>query len=119
MLEAPTAGSVLLGWYFVKNGGGMVYSDLLVPLFPLGTLRYFPVVFLVHIVGVNVVVLYQLLDNLTLRRTIAYSSVSHMGLINLGIFSELIVRLPRLQCYLWSHTVLVSSGLFISVGLAL
>jgi proton-translocating NADH-quinone oxidoreductase chain M len=113
-VEAPTAGSVLLAGILLKMGGYGLFR-FVIPLFPLGTLRYFPVVFLFTLLGLMYGAL-SAIRQLDIKRTIAYSSVSHMGLINLGIFSGSLYGYQGSMLSMVSHGI-VSSGLFISVGL--
>lgn len=88
MLEAPTAGSVLLGWYFIKNGGDTGSYVLQVPLFPSGTLRFLPLILLVISFRCFIAVHFLQLGKLILRRTIAYSSVWPHELNYGGVFFQ-------------------------------
>jgi NADH-quinone oxidoreductase subunit M len=81
--EAPTAGSIILAGILLKLG---VYGYLrfALPLFPDAALRYAPWVGALGIVGVvyGAFVAYAQKD---MKRLVAYSSVSHLGLVVLGI----------------------------------
>ena len=82
--EAPTAGSVILAGVLLKLGGyGLIRMNL--PLFPDATLDLAPFIIALSIIGMlyGAIVAIRQPD---LKRLIAYSSVSHMGFVTLGIF---------------------------------
>jgi NADH-quinone oxidoreductase subunit M len=82
--EAPTAGSVILAGVLLKLGGyGLIRLNL--PLFPDATNDLAPFIIALSIVGMiyGAIVAIRQTD---LKRLIAYSSVSHMGFVTLGIF---------------------------------
>ena len=83
-VEAPTAASVILAAVMLKMGGyGMLRFNL--PLFPDGTDDWAPVVITLSIIGIIYGALVALVQP-DMKRLIAYSSVSHMGFVTLGIF---------------------------------
>ncbi len=82
--EAPTAGSVILAGVLLKLGGyGLIRMNL--PLFPDATNELAPFVIALSVIGMlyGAIVAIRQPD---LKRLIAYSSVSHMGFVTLGIF---------------------------------
>ena len=82
--EAPTAGSVILAGVLLKLGAyGLIRMNL--PLFPDATVDLAPFIIALSIIGMiyGAVVAIRQPD---LKRLIAYSSVSHMGFVTLGIF---------------------------------
>jgi NADH-quinone oxidoreductase subunit M len=88
-VEAPTAGSVILAGVLLKMGGyGMLRFCL--PLFPDAAVDFVPLV-----VGLSVIaILYGALVSMRqkdLKKLVAYSSVSHMGFVTLGIFVAIAV----------------------------
>jgi NADH-quinone oxidoreductase subunit M len=82
--EAPTAGSVILAGVLLKLGGyGLIRMNL--PLFPEATQDLAWLVITLSVIGMlyGAIVAIRQPD---LKRLIAYSSVSHMGFVTLGIF---------------------------------
>lgn len=83
--EAPTAGSVLLAGVLLKMGGyGFIRFCL--PIFPEMSHTFAPVVLWLSVVGILYGGYMALAQN-DLKRLVAYSSISHMGFVTLGIFS--------------------------------
>ncbi len=83
-VEAPTAASVILAAVMLKMGGyGMLRFNL--PLFPDGTADWTPVVVTLSIIGIIYGALVALVQP-DMKKLVAYSSVSHMGFVTLGIF---------------------------------
>jgi NADH-quinone oxidoreductase subunit M len=83
--EAPTAGSVILAGVLLKLGGyGLIRLNL--PLFPDAAVELAPIIIALSIAGMlyGAIVAIRQPD---LKRLIAYSSVSHMGFVTLGIFT--------------------------------
>ena len=84
-VEAPTAGSILLAGVLLKMGAyGLLRFCL--PLFPQGTREFAPVIAALAIIGIlyGALVCWVQPD---LKRLIAYSSVSHMGFVVVGIMA--------------------------------
>ncbi|MEE4660209.1 MAG: NADH-quinone oxidoreductase subunit M [Halieaceae bacterium] len=83
--EAPTAGSVLLAGMLLKMGGyGLIRFCL--PIFPDVATYYAPALLWLSVAGI-LYGGYMALAQSDLKRLVAYSSVSHMGFVTLGIFS--------------------------------
>jgi len=83
--EAPTAGSVLLAGVLLKMGGyGLIRFCL--PIFPEMAHTFAPVVLWMSVTAI-LYGGYMALAQTDLKRLVAYSSVSHMGFVTLGIFS--------------------------------
>ncbi len=83
--EAPTAGSVILAGVLLKMGTyGFVRFNL--PLFPQASIDFAPVIAVLAIIGIiyGAIVSFAQKD---VKRLVAYSSVSHLGFVMLGIFS--------------------------------
>ena len=82
-VEAPTAGSVLLAGILLKMGG-YGFLRLAMPLFPEAALRFAPWIGALAAVGIVYGALVSLVQP-NLKKLIAYSSVSHLGFVMLGI----------------------------------
>jgi len=112
-VEAPTAGSVLLAGVLLKLGTyGLIRFSL--PLFPYATHYFTPLVLVISVVSI----IYSSLTTLRqidLKKVIAYSSVAHMNLVTIGIFSYNLNGLEGALALMLSHGI-VSSGLFLCVG---
>lgn len=111
--EAPTAGSVLLAGILLKLGTyGMI--RFLIPLFPHASGYYTPMVFTMSVVAVIYTSLTALRQG-DLKKAIAYSSVAHMSLVTIGLFTDTVTGIKGATFLMISHGV-VSSALFIIIG---
>jgi NADH-quinone oxidoreductase subunit M len=82
-VQAPTAGSVILAGVLLKMGTyGLVRFCL--PLFPRATLEFLPVIAVLAVVGIIYGALVSLVQS-DIKKLVAYSSVSHLGFVVLGI----------------------------------
>ncbi len=83
-VEAPTAGSVILAGVLLKMGtyGFLRFS---LPLLPDASRRYAPVLVVLALVAIVYGALVSLMQK-DMKKLIAYSSVSHMGFVMLGLF---------------------------------
>lgn len=83
-VEAPTAASVILAAVMLKMGGyGLLRFNL--PLYPKATEDWAPFIIILSIIGVLYGAFVALVQP-DMKKLIAYSSVSHMGFVTLGIF---------------------------------
>nr|QPK67109.1 NADH dehydrogenase subunit 4 [Pelargonium tetragonum] len=112
-VEAPTAGSVLLAGILLKLGsyGFLRFS---IPLFPEATLFFTPFLYTLSAIAIIYTSL-TTLRQVDLKKMIAYSSVAHMNLVTIGIFSLNIQGIEGSLLLMLSHG-LVSSALFLCVG---
>ena len=84
-VEAPTIGSVLLAALLLKLGTyGLIRFSL--PLFPIGTMYYAPLIYTFGICGIIYTSL-TAIRQVDLKKVIAYASVGHMNCILLGIMT--------------------------------
>ena len=84
-VEAPTAGSVILAGVLLKMG---TYGFLrfCLPLFPDATYDFAPLVFALAVIGIVYGALVSTVQP-DLKKLVAYSSVSHLGFVMLGLFA--------------------------------
>ena len=84
-VEAPTAGSVILAGVLLKMG---TYGFLrfCLPLFPDASVEYAPLVFALAVIGIVYGAWVSTVQP-DLKKLVAYSSVSHLGFVMLGLFT--------------------------------
>lgn len=112
--EAPTAGSVILAGILLKMGGyGFLRFSL--PMFPEASLYFAPLIYLLSIIAAVYASL-TTIRQVDLKKIIAYSSVSHMGFVTLGLFSFNSQGIEGSIILMLSHG-LVSSALFLCIGI--
>jgi len=113
-VEAPTVGSVLLAGILLKLG---VYGFLRfsLNLFPEASLFFSPFVYLLSVLGI-IYGSMSAIRQTDLKRIIAYSSVAHMNLVTMGIFSFNIVGIEGSIMQSISHGF-VSGAMFLLVGI--
>lgn len=113
-VEAPTAGSVILAAVLLKMG---TYGFLrfLLPIFPQATVYFLPFLSILAIIGIiyGAMVAFAQTD---LKKLVAYSSISHLGLVVLGIF---VLNIQGIQggIYLMISHGLSTGALFLIVGM--
>lgn len=108
--EAPVAGSVILAGILLKLAGyGFLrYS---IPLFPDASNYFTPLVFAVCTISI-IYASFTTLRQIDMKTIIAYSSVGHMGVIVMGIFSNTIQGIEGSILLMIAHG-LISPALFI------
>ncbi len=112
--EAPTAGSVILAGVLLKMGTyGMLRFCL--PLFPDASRRAAPYVAVLAIIGIIYGALVAMVQP-DLKRLIAYSSVSHLGLVVLGIFAFHNISIQGALYQMLNHGV-STGALFLVAGM--
>ncbi len=112
-VEAPTAGSVILAGVLLKMGGyGFLRFSL--PMMPNASEMFAPLVFVLSVVAVIYTSLVALAQD-DMKKLIAYSSVAHMGLVTMGIFSLTQQGIDGGIFQMLSHGI-VSGALFLCVG---
>jgi len=112
-VEAPTAGSVILAGVLLKMGGyGFVRFSL--PMFPLASAYFTPLIFSLSAIAVIYTSLVALAQT-DMKKLIAYSSVAHMGFVTMGIFAATSEAVQGALVQMLSHGV-VSAALFLCVG---
>ncbi len=112
-VEAPTAGSVVLAAILLKMGGyGFLRFSL--PMFPLASHDFAPLVFTLSTVAIVYTSLVALMQE-DIKKLIAYSSVAHMGFVTMGIFAGTMQGVAGGVFQMVSHGI-VSGALFLCVG---
>ena len=112
--EAPTAGSVILAGILLKMGTyGFVRFSL--PLFPEATKEYLPILIFLSIVGIIYGALVAMMQP-DMKKLIAYSSVSHLGFVMLGVFAMAKESITGGILQMINHG-LSTGALFLIVGL--
>lgn len=112
--EAPTAGSVLLAGVLLKTGAyGLL--RFVVPLFPDAAQAFAPAAMTLGAVSVLYGAVLAFAQN-DMKRLVAYSSVSHMGFVLLGVFAWNALALEGVVIQMIAHGI-STGALFIIVGL--
>ncbi|MFZ0452424.1 MAG: NADH-quinone oxidoreductase subunit M [Ignavibacteriaceae bacterium] len=111
--EAPTAGSVILAGLLLKTGAYGILR-FVIPLFPSAAKEFAPVAMLIGVAGIlyGAKLAFAQTD---LKRLVAYSSVSHMGFVLLGIFALNQLAFQGVVMQIIAHGI-STGALFILVG---
>lgn len=113
-VEAPTVGSVLLAGILLKLGVyGFIRFSL--TLFPMASLYFSPAVYTLSLLGI-IYASMSAIGQTDMKRIIAYSSIAHMNLVTLGIFSLNVIGLQGAIVQSISHGF-VSGGMFFLIGI--
>lgn len=112
-VQAPTAGSVILAGVLLKMGGyGLIRFVL--PLFPQAVVLYQTPMLILGTIAITYGALIALVQP-DIKKLVAYSSVSHMGYVVLGIFALNTVGMNGAIFQMLAHGI-STSGLFLLVG---
>ncbi|MFV0291776.1 MAG: NADH-quinone oxidoreductase subunit M [Paracoccus sp. (in: a-proteobacteria)] len=112
-VQAPTAGSVVLAAVLLKMGGyGFLRFSL--PMFPVASDLFQPVVFWLSAIAIVYTSLVALAQS-DMKKLIAYSSVAHMGYVTMGIFAANQIGINGAIFQMLSHGF-ISGALFLCVG---
>jgi NADH-quinone oxidoreductase subunit M len=112
--EAPTAGSVILAGVLLKLGAYGILR-FAVSLFPSAAKEFAPWIVALALVGIIYGALVALMQR-DLKRLVAYSSVSHLGFVVLGIFAFTVTSVQGASIQMVSHG-LSTGALFLLVGM--
>lgn len=112
-VEAPTAGSVILAGVLLKLGtyGFIRFSFA---MFPEACFYFAPFVYSMSVVGI-IYTSFTAIRQSDFKRIIAYTSVAHMNLVMLGLFSFNVIGLEGAVLQSLSHGF-VASALFLIIG---
>jgi NADH-quinone oxidoreductase subunit M len=111
--EAPTAGSLILAALLLKTGAyGLI--RFIIPLFPSASVTFAPLGMLLGVVGIlyGAKLAFAQTD---LKRLVAYTSVSHMGFVILGVFSFNEIAFQGVVMQMIAHGI-STGALFIMAG---
>jgi NADH-quinone oxidoreductase subunit M len=112
--EAPTAGSVILAGLLLKTGAyGLL--RFLVPLFPAQAHQFAPIAMILAVIGILYGGFLAFAQS-DFKRLIAYTSVSHMGFVLLGIFAWNALVLDGALFTMIAHGI-STGALFVIAGL--
>ena len=109
--EAPTGGTIVL---VALKMGLYGFIRFCLPLFPFAVKACAPVIIILAVIGVIYAALVAAMQT-DLKRLLAYSSVSHIGVIMLGIFALTSIGLSGAIVQMVSHTI-TTGALFILVA---
>jgi NADH-quinone oxidoreductase subunit M len=113
-VEAPTAGSVILAGVLLKMGTyGFVRFCL--PLFPQASQAFVPLISVLAIIGIIYGALMSLVQK-DIKKLVAYSSVSHLGFVMLGLFAFTIQGMEGGLLQMVNHGI-STGALFLIVGM--
>jgi NADH-quinone oxidoreductase subunit M len=111
--EAPTAGSVMLAAIMLKLGA-YGFIRFAIPLYPSAAQTFAPVIIVLSLIAIIYGAIVALVQP-DLKRLVAYSSVSHMGFVTLGIFIFTQQGLQGAILQMINHG-LITGALFLLVG---
>jgi len=113
-VQAPTAGSVLLAGVLLKMGTyGLLRFCL--PLFPNASFKFIPLMGILAVIGIIYGALVSMVQT-DLKKLVAYSSVSHLGFVVLGIFAMTEEGIQGAIIQMVNHG-LSTGALFLIVGM--
>jgi NADH-quinone oxidoreductase subunit M len=113
-VEAPTAGSVILAGVLLKMGTyGFVRFAM--PLFPEGALAFAPWIIALSVIGIIYGALVAMVQT-DVKKLVAYSSVSHLGFVMLGLFALNAQGIQGSVIQMVNHG-LSTGALFLAVGI--
>jgi NADH-quinone oxidoreductase subunit M len=117
-VEAPTAGSVILAGVLLKMVGYGILRFCL-PFFPDAAVTFIPYIVALSVIAIVYGALVSLVQK-DLKKLVAYSSVSHMGFVTVGIFAAIAVvgnaaGMEGAILVMFSHGLL-TGALFLMVG---
>jgi NADH-quinone oxidoreductase subunit M len=111
--EAPTAGSVILAGVLLKTGAyGLL--RFVVPLFPHAAFNFTPIAMMLGVAGILYGALLAFAQT-DLKRLVAYTSVSHLGFVLLGVFAWNAWALDGAVMQMIAHGI-STGALFVIVG---
>ena len=112
--EAPTAGSVILAGILLKMGA-YGFLRVALPVLPEAVQTFLMPMLIISVIAI-VYGAYVTLSQTDVKRLIAYSSISHMGFVTLGIFTLNQTAVEGAILQMINHGI-ISAALFLCVGM--
>ena len=113
-VEAPTTGSVILAGVLLKMGT-YGFMKLGFPLFPAATIEFTPLIQVLSVASIVIGACLALVQD-DIKKIIAYSSISHLGYVMLGLVSLDLIGIQGAIVQMVSHG-LTAAGLFLMIGM--
>lgn len=113
-VQAPTAGSVILAGVLLKMGT-YGFIRFCIPLFPAATIQVAPYISVLAVIGIVYGALVSMVQT-DMKKLVAYSSVSHLGFVVLGIFAMTEEGMQGAIIQMVNHG-LSTGALFLLVGM--
>ncbi|MBN2008428.1 NADH-quinone oxidoreductase subunit M [candidate division KSB1 bacterium] len=113
-VEAPTAGSVILAGVLLKMGG-YGFVRLAIPMFPQAAVQAAPILQLLAVIGIVYGACLALAQS-DLKKLVAYSSISHLGYVMLGMFALTPEAIQGAILQMVNHGI-STGALFLLVGM--
>ena len=113
-VEAPTTGSVILAGVLLKMGT-YGFIKLGFPLFPAATQQFAPLIMVLAVASIVIGAGLALVQD-DIKKIIAYSSISHLGYVMLGLVSLNLIGIQGAIVQMVSHG-LTAAGLFLMIGM--
>jgi NADH-quinone oxidoreductase subunit M len=113
-VEAPTAGSVILAGILLKLGT-YGFIRFAIPLFPVAAFKAVPIVSILALIGIIYGALVSMMQD-DLKKLVAFSSVSHLGFVMLGMFAFNVQGVQGSIYQMLNHGV-STGALFLIVGM--
>lgn len=113
-VEAPTAGSVILAGVLLKMG---TYGFLrfCLPITPIASINYVPLVATLSVIAILYGAVVAMVQD-DIKKLVAYSSVSHMGFVTLGIYALNQAGIEGGILQMFNHGI-ITGALFLLIGL--
>ena len=111
--EAPTAGSVILAGVLLKMGG-YGFLRICLPIFPDASAAFAPFILWLSVVAILYGGFMALAQD-DIKKLVAYSSISHMGFVTLGIFVFNRQGIQGAILQMFNHGI-VTGAMFLAVG---
>ena len=113
-VQAPTAGSVILAGVLLKMGT-YGFVRICLPMFPEATLAYLPYISILAVIAIIYGALVSMVQK-DVKSLVAFSSVSHMGFVMLGMFALNVQGLEGSVIQMINHGI-STGALFLIVGM--